>query len=207
LLMVRRGEVIPVDADLVIIPGSKATIADLGALQAEGWDIDLKAHLRRGGRVLGVCGGYQMLGGRIEDPQGIEGVAGSVEGLGLLDVTTTMEPKKTLLAVSGTKIDGNAPFSGYEMHIGVTSGPDIGRPVLRFDTGKVDGARSADDRVRGVYVHGLFADDRQRAAWLEWIGAKGSDLAYDQAVEDTLEALARHLEVNVDVDGIMGLAK
>ncbi|MCX8502720.1 MAG: cobyric acid synthase [Beijerinckiaceae bacterium] len=207
LLMVRRGEVIPGDADLVIIPGSKATIADLAALRAEGWDIDLKAHLRRGGRVLGVCGGYQMLGSTIEDPQGIEGVAGGVAGLGLLDVSTIMAPKKTLLAVSGTKIDGNAPFSGYEMHIGVTSGPDTARPVLRFDTGQLDGARSADDRVRGVYVHGLFADDRQRAAWLDWIGAKGSDLAYDQIVEETLEALAEHLEVNIDIDGIIGLAK
>jgi len=207
LLMVRRGEVIPGDADLVIIPGSKATIADLAALRAEGWDIDLKAHLRRGGRVLGVCGGYQMLGSTIEDPQGIEGVAGGVAGLGLLDVSTIMAPKKTLLAVSGTKIDVNAPFSGYEMHIGVTSGPDTARPVLRFDTGQLDGARSADDRVRGVYVHGLFADDRQRAAWLDWIGAKGSDLAYDQIVEETLEALAEHLEVNIDIDGIIGLAK
>ncbi len=207
LLMVRRGEVIPADADLVIIPGSKATIADLAALRAEGWDIDLKAHLRRGGRVLGVCGGYQMLGSTIEDPQGIEGVAGGVAGLGLLDVSTIMAPKKTLLAVSGTKIDVNAPFSGYEMHIGVTSGPDTARPVLRFDTGQLDGARSADDRVRGVYVHGLFADDRQRAAWLDWIGAKGSDLAYDQIVEETLEALAEHLEVNIDIDGIIGLAK
>jgi len=207
LQMVRRGEVIPANADLVIIPGSKATIADLEALRAEGWDIDLKAHVRRGGRVLGVCGGYQMLGTRIEDPQGIEGVVGGIDGLGLLDVATTMEPKKTLLAVFGTKIDGNAPFSGYEMHIGVTSGPDTARSVLRFDTGKLDGARSVDDRVRGVYVHGLFADDRQRAAWLNWIGAQGSDLAYDRQVEDTLEALARHLEVNVDVDGIMGLAR
>ena len=207
LLMVRRGEVIPANADLVILPGSKATIADLEAVRAEGWDIDLKAHVRRGGRVLGVCGGYQMLGARIEDPQGIEGVAGGVDGLGLLDVSTLMEPKKTLLAVSGTKIDGNAPFSGYEMHIGVTTGPDTARPVLRFDTGRADGARSADDRVRGVYVHGLFADDQQRAAWLDWIGAKTSDLAYDQVVEDTLEALAKHLEVNIDVVGIMGLAK
>ena len=207
LLMVRRGEVIPADANLVIIPGSKATIADLEAVRAEGWDIDLKAHLRRGGRVLGVCGGYQMLGSTIEDPQGIEGVAGGIAGLGLLDVSTIMAPKKTLLAVSGTKIDGNAPFSGYEMHIGVTSGPDTARPVLRFDTGQLDGARSADDRVRGVYVHGLFADDRQRAAWLDWIGAKGSDLAYDQIVEETLEALAEHLEVNIDINGIIGLAK
>ncbi len=207
LLMIRRGEAIPGDADLVIIPGSKATIADLEALKAEGWDIDLKAHIRRGGRVLGVCGGYQMLGNRVEDPFGIEGAKGGIDGLGLLDVDTVMASNKTLLAVSGADIDGNAPFSGYEMHIGVTLGPDASRPILRFSDGKVDGARSVDDRVRGVYVHGLFADDRQRARWLDWIGAKGSDLAYDQLVEDTLEALAAHLEMYVDVDGIIGLAR
>ncbi len=207
LLMIRRGEAIPGDADLVIIPGSKATIADLEALRTEGWDIDLKAHLRRGGRVLGVCGGYQMLGNRVEDPFGIEGAKGGIDGLGLLDVDTVMASHKTLLAVSGTDIDGNAPFSGYEMHIGVTLGPDALRPLLRFSDGKMDGARSVDDRVRGVYVHGLFADDRQRARWLDWIGAKGSNLAYNQVVEDTLEALAAHLEMHVDVDGIIGLAR
>ena len=207
LLMIRRGEVIPADTDLVIIPGSKATIADLEALRAEGWDIDLKAHIRRGGRVLGVCGGYQMLGNRVEDPFGIEGAKGGIDGLGLLDVDTVMASNKTLLAVSGADIDGNTPFSGYEMHIGVTSGPDAFRPILRFSDGKVDGARSVDDRIRGVYVHGLFADDRQRARWLDWIGAKGSDLAYDQVVEETLEALAEHLEAHINMDALIALAR
>lgn len=207
LQMIKRGEAIPGDADLVIIPGSKATIADLEALRAEGWDIDLRAHVRRGGKVLGVCGGYQMLGQRIDDPHGIEGVAGGVEGLGLLDVSTVMEPKKTLIAVTGSSLADQAPFHGYEMHIGVTDGPDHQRPVLRFDDGRLDGAMSADGLVRGVYVHGLFADDQQRASWLQWIGASSSGFAYEASVENTLDALADHLEAHVDCDGLLTRAR
>jgi len=207
LQMIKRGEAIPGDADLVIIPGSKATIADLEALRSEGWDIDLRAHLRRGGKVLGVCGGYQMLGQRIDDPYGIEGAAGGVEGLGLLDVSTVMEPKKTLIAVTGSSLADQAPFHGYEMHIGVTKGPDHQRPVLRFGDGRLDGAMSADGLVRGVYVHGLFADDQQRASWLQWIGASSSGFAYEASVEKTLDALADHLEAHVDCDGLLTRAR
>ena len=207
LQMIRRGEAIPGDTDLVIIPGSKATIADLEALRSEGWDIDLRAHLRRGGKVLGVCGGYQMLGHRIDDPHGIEGVAGGVDGLGLLDVSTVMEPKKTLIAVTGSSLADQAPFHGYEMHIGVTDGPDHQRPVLRFADGRLDGAMSADGLVRGVYVHGLFADDQQRASWLQWIGASSSGFAYEASVENTLDALADHLEAHVDCDGLLTRAR
>ena len=207
LQMIKRGEAIPGDADLVIIPGSKATIADLEAVRSEGWDIDLRAHLRRGGKVLGVCGGYQMLGQRITDPHGIEGVAGGVDGLGLLDVSTVMEPKKTLIAVTGSSLADQAPFHGYEMHIGVTDGPDHQRPVLRFADGRVDGAMSADGLVRGVYVHGLFADDQQRASWFQWIGASSSGFAYEASVENTLDALADHLEAHVDCDGLLTRAR
>jgi len=207
LQMIKRGKAIPGDADLVIIPGSKATIADLEALRAEGWDIDLRAHLRRGGKVLGVCGGYQMLGQRIDDPHGIEGVAGGVDGLGLLNVSTVMEPKKTLIAVTGSSLADQAPFHGYEMHIGVTDGPDHQRPVLRFADGRLDGAMSADGLVRGVYVHGLFADDQQRASWLQWIGASSSGFAYEASVEKTLDALAGHLETHVDCDGLLTRAR
>ena len=207
LHMIRRGEAIPGDADLVIIPGSKATIADLEALRAEGWDIDLRAHVRRGGKVLGVCGGYQMLGRRIDDPHGIEGAAGGVDGLGLLDVSTVMETKKTLVAVTGSSLEDQAPFHGYEMHIGVTKGSDCERPLLHFGDGRLDGAMSADGRVRGVYVHGLFADDHQRASWIEWIGGSSSDFAYESSVEKTLDALADHLEAHVDCDGLLRLAK
>lgn len=207
LVFVRRGETIPVEAQLVIIPGSKATIADLAALREQGWHIDLAAHVRRGGRVLGVCGGYQMLGQRIEDPEGIEGDQRACEGLGLLDVSTVMAPAKTLAQVSGRCLIEGAPFTGYEMHLGVTTGPDALRPVLEMADGRRDGAMAANQRVRGVYVHGLFNDDRQRAAWLRWISAEASDLAYEQGVEDTLDALAAHLEKHIDCDRILSLAR
>ncbi len=207
LVFVRRGETIPVEAALVIIPGSKTTIADLAALRAQGWHIDLAAHVRRGGKVLGVCGGYQMLGRSIEDPLGIEGDAGACEGLGLLDVGTVMEASKTLKQVTGRCLAEGAPFTGYEMHIGRTDGPDRGRPLLEMADGRREGASSADGRVRGVYVHGLFSDDRQRRTWLNWIGADASDFAYEQGIEDTLDALAAHLEKHVDCGRILSLAR
>jgi len=207
LVFVRRGETIPVEAQLVIIPGSKATIADLAALREQGWHIDLAAHVRRGGRVLGVCGGYQMLGQRIEDPEGIEGEERACEGLGLLEVSTVMAPAKTLAQVAGRCLIEGAPFTGFEMHLGVTTGPDALRPLLEMADGRRDGAMAANQRVRGVYVHGLFNDDRQRAAWLRWIGAQASDLAYEQGVEDTLDALAAHLEKHIDCDRILSLAR
>ena len=157
--------------------------------------------------MLGVCGGYQMLGRSIEDPLGIEGEAGACEGLGLLDVGTVMEASKTLKQVTGRCLAEGAPFTGYEMHIGRTDGPDRRRPLLEMADGRREGASSADGRVRGVYVHGLFSDDRQRRAWLNWIGADASDFAYEQGIEDTLDALAAHLEKHVDCGRIFSLAR
>jgi adenosylcobyric acid synthase len=200
------GEAIPGDARLVVLPGSKTTILDLEALRAAGWDIDLKAHVRRGGLVLGLCGGYQMLGRRIGDPNGTEGEACSVEGLGFLDCETILDGDKALEEVEGFCVDRGTPFKGYEMHIGRTSGPDLGRPVLRFADGRKDGAVSADGRVMGCYVHGLFADDRQRASWLERLDAEPSGLEYEAAVEETLDRLAAHLERHIDCDALLGLA-
>jgi adenosylcobyric acid synthase len=207
LMMVKRGEPIPAEASLVIIPGSKATIADLAALREAGWDIDLRAHVRRGGKVLGLCGGYQMLGTMIDDPHGIEGPASRIEGLGLLDIETVMAPKKTLLSVTGQLIENQSRFHGYEMHIGVTNGADCERPLLRFDDGRSDGAASKNHLVRGIYVHGIFADDQQRASWLEWIGADSSSLAFETMIDATLDALADHLEAHVDCDGLLKLAR
>jgi adenosylcobyric acid synthase len=207
LVLLRQGEPIPADADLVLLPGSKATIADLEALRREGWDIDIKAHLRRGGRILGLCGGYQMLGRRIRDLDGVEGPPGEVEGLGLIDVDTLLTSDKSLKPVSGESCVGAAPFSGYEMHVGVTSGPDTSRPVLRFADGRSDGAMSADGRVQGAYVHGLFAEPRQRLALLQSFGLAGSGLSYEADVEATLDGLAAHLAAHIDLDRLLSLAR
>jgi adenosylcobyric acid synthase len=204
LVRVRPGAALPGDAALVILPGSKATIADLTALRHAGFDIDIAAHLRRGGMVLGLCGGYQMLGRAIRDPAGIEGPAGVAKGLGLLDVETVLIDDKRLEPARGDA-DG-VPFSGYEMHMGVTTGPDCARPFARFSGGTPDGARSADGRVIGTYIHGLFNDDRQRSAWLERLGAGPSAIAHDALVERTLDRLAAHLAAHVDVERMLSLA-
>ncbi|MBF9196723.1 cobyric acid synthase [Microvirga terrestris] len=207
VVLVEPGQPLPADAALVLLPGSKTTIDDLTFIRQQGWDIDLKAHVRRGGWVIGLCGGYQMLGTRIDDPFGIEGEAGrSVEGIGLLDVATTLTARKRLEAVTGTSTDG-VPFSGYEMHIGETSGPDASRqPFARLANGQADGAVSADGRVVGTYVHGLFADDRQRARWLNLLGAATSDLAYETLVDDILDRFADHLEAHLDCKRLLAIS-
>jgi adenosylcobyric acid synthase len=204
LVFVPPGEPLPV-CDCVILPGSKATMADLGFLRTQGWDIDLLAHVRRGGRVLGICGGYQMLGRRIADPEGIEGPAGAAEGLGLLDVETILGGDKTLERVEGICAVNDAPFAGYEMHVGKTSGSNCARPYLRLSDGRSDGAVSANRLVAGAYVHGLFADDRQRAAFLSSLGG-ASEVAYEALVERTLDRLADHLEQNLDCESILAAA-
>ena len=203
LMLVRPGTALPV-CDLVILPGSKATIADLTALRAAGWDGDLVAHRRRGGRVLGICGGYQMLGRSVADPGGVEGSAGCVPGLGMLAVDTVLGGDKHLVAVTGRSADG-ASFRGYEMHVGRTEG--AWAPLLRFDDGRVDGAVSADGLVTGCYVHGLFADDGQRAAWLRMLGSEPAPLDYEAGVEAVLDGLAAHLERHIDVGRLLALAR
>jgi adenosylcobyric acid synthase len=205
LVFVKSGEPIPV-CDCVILPGSKATIADLTFFRAEGWDVDLIAHVRRGGRVFGVCGGYQMLGKRVADPQGIEGPPGAVEGLGLLDVETVLTAEKTLERIEGENVLSGAPFAGYAMHVGRTTGADCARPLLRFADGRLDGAVARNGRVMGAYVHGLFADDRQRSAFLAALGAPSS-IAYETTVEAALDALADHLEAHLDCDGLLAAAR
>ena len=204
--LVERGQPIPV-SDLIVIPGSKATIADLAALRQECWDIDILAHVRRGGRVLGLCGGYQMLGRRIADPQGIEGPAGSTDGLSLLDVETVLSPEKRLVQVDGVTVADSTPFTGYEMHIGDTRGPDTDRPVVRLNDGRHDGAASPDGRVLGTYVHGFFAATGQRTAWLNRLGASSAGLDHGAQIESTLDALADHLEAHMDLDRLLALAR
>jgi adenosylcobyric acid synthase len=206
VVRVRAGSAIPGDADLIVLPGSKATIADLRTLRDAGFDIDIVAHRRRGGIVLGLCGGYQMLGRTIADPDGAEGPPGKVNGLGMLDVMTTLSSEKRLEPARGTTSDG-APFAGYEMHIGVTEGLDRARPFARLADGTPDGAVSADGRVIGTYIHGLFADDRQRAAWLMRLGAGPAQIVYDDLVEHTLDALAAHLAAHIDLDRLLKLSR
>ncbi len=206
VVRVRPGAALPGDADLIILPGSKATIADLAALRSAGFHIDIAAHLRRGGRALGLCGGYQMLGRFIDDPDGVEGAPEKAEGLALLDVATVLSRKKTLDRVGGTTADG-VPFRGYEMHTGVTRGKDCAHPFAYRSDRSPEGAISADGRVSGTYIHGLFTDDRQRSAWLARLGVGASAIAHDALIEDTLDGLAAHIAAHVDLDRLLTLAR
>ncbi len=206
LRLLARGTPIPGDCALVLLPGSKTTIADLAVLRAEGWEIDIRAHARRGGRVLGLCGGYQMLGSSIADPAGIEGPAATVPGLGLLDVDTVLTGDKRLEPAAGRLAAHDVPFAGYEMHMGRTAGPDCARPFLHFDDGRADGAIAADGRVAGTYVHGLFAADAARAALLRTLGAEPADFSHDADIDAALDALAAHLETHLDIDRLLALA-
>ena len=207
LQLVARGTPLPVGCDLLILPGSKATIADLATLRSEGWDIDLAAHARAGGRVLGLCGGYQMLGRSIADPEGIEGPPAAADGLGLLDVDTVLTGDKQLRRVSGMLATSGARFEGYEMHSGRTLGPATARPLARFDDGRGDGAVSENGRICGTYVHGLFMADECRAAWLAALGATGAVQPHEAAVEAALDALAAHVETHVDVERLLRIAR
>jgi adenosylcobyric acid synthase len=204
VVMVPPGQPIP-DAALIVLAGSKATIADLAFVRAQGWDIDIRAHHRRGRPVLGLCGGYQMLGRVVSDPHGIEGPVGSVPGLGLLDVETEIGRAKTVGAVSGTAL--GAPFDGYEIHMGRTTGPDTARPVGQFGDGRAEGAMSADGLVCGSYVHGLLGDARQRAAWLARIGVDGAGPDHRASIDAALDAIAATLERHVDVDALIALSQ
>ena len=204
LRMIGPGQVIPADAALVILPGSKATIADMRAMVAQGWDIDIRAHHRRGGAVLGICGGYQMLGRTIADPEGIEGPSETIAGLGLLEVDTLMSSGKALHQVQGHGLA--ADFTGYEMHMGATSGPDCARPFAILDGERTDGAISRDGRVLGSYVHGLLASAPLRNALLQRLGGQSAMADYAQTVEDALDEVAALLEQHADIDAMVALA-
>ena len=200
VVMVRAGEALPGDVDLILLPGSKATLADLTFIRDQGWDIDIAAHVRRGGVVLGICGGYQMLGRTVSDPDGIEGPPGEAFGLGMLDIDTVQTADKTLVEISGTETQTGTVVTGYEMHVGETRGPDTDRPMLDLSGGS-DGAISADGRVMGCYVHGLFGSDAFRTAFLQRLrpGARAA-LNYEAGVDDALDALADHLEAHLDIE-------
>jgi adenosylcobyric acid synthase len=204
--LVSPGRTLPL-CDLILLPGSKATLVDLAALRAEDWDIDIKAHVRRGGQVLGLCAGYQMLGRLIRDPNGIEGAPGEAVGLGLLDVETEMTGEKLLTAAEGVEAMSGAPVKGYEMHVGRTSGRDTDRPMLKL-SGRADGALSRNGRVMGCHLHGLFASDTFRRAFLERLGGAGDPMLDNEArIEGALDSLARHLELHLDLDALLAIAR
>ncbi len=203
--IIEAGRALPGDADLVLLPGSKSTIGDLEFLRAHGWDTDIFAHVRRGGHVIGICGGYQMLGRIVSDPEGIEGSAGAVAGLGLLDVTTVMTPKKQLSLVEGREIESDTPLTGYEIHIGETGGPDCARPWLEIGNGP-HGAMSKSGKVRGCYLHGLFASNQFRQIALSRLGHGGTPTDYALSIDETLDRLADHMGRNLDCEAILELA-
>ena len=205
LMLVRPGRPLPRDAALVILPGSKATLADLAFMRREGWDIDILAHHRHGGHVLGLCGGYQMLGRRIADPDGREGLPWEAPGLGLLDIDTVLQGEKRLAEARGRDIASGAEVKGYEMHLGITTGAGLARPMLDLG-GRPDGAVSPDGRVAGCYLHGVFAGDTFRHAFLARLGAVGS-AAYEKTVEAALDRLADHLEQYLDVPALLAAAR
>lgn len=205
--MIRPGRSLPLDRDLIILPGSKSTVSDLGKLKSEGWDIDIRAHVRRGGVVLGLCGGFQMLGRQISDPHGVEGQAGSAAGLGLLAVETVLSPDKAVRPVAGRDSLTGVPIAGYEIHLGMTTGPGTERPFVVLN-GRHDGACSADGRVLGTYIHGLFASDAFRAQFLaRFRNGEVSRLAYEERIDATLDALANHVARHIDCDQLMTIAE
>jgi adenosylcobyric acid synthase len=206
LILVPPGRPLPRDAALILLPGSKATLADLAFLRAQGWDIDILAHHRQGGHVIGLCGGYQMLGRQIADPDGIEGPPGKAVGLGLLDIATVLGRDKALRPVAGIDIASGAPVTGYEMHVGVTSGPALQNPMLDLD-GRSEGAVSADGCVAGSYVHGLFASNEFRRAFFARLGATAGQLDYGHLIETTLDRFADHLEAHLNLDALLAAAK
>ncbi|OCC24182.1 cobyric acid synthase CobQ [Croceicoccus estronivorus] len=204
LSMIPPGRAIPGDADLIILPGSKATIADMAAIRAEGWDIDILAHRRRGGAIMGICGGYQMLGTDIADPHHIEGTQGSIAGLGLLEVQTTLTRSKSLRQTTGSAL--GAQFSGYEMHVGETHGKDRARPFAILDHGGTDGAVSADGRVIGTYVHGMLTNTGLRAAFLRQFGSLSDGIDHDTVVDSALDAIAEDLEKYCDINSMLTIS-
>lgn len=206
VVLVPPGEPLPADAALILLPGSKSTIADLKFLRAQGWEIDLLAHHRRGGRVLGLCGGFQMLGETIADPDGVEGAPDTIAGLGLLPMKTVISADKALRETRGTALWSGAAVHGYEIHCGRSTGPALERPMLML-AGGADGAVSEDGRAMGCYLHGLFAADAFRRDLLAMLGGRGkAALNYDAQIERIVDHWADHLERHLELDRIAALA-
>ncbi len=205
LTFVGPGQPIP-PADLIILPGSKSVRPDLAFLREQGWDAAIQRHLRYGGKLLGICGGLQMLGHTLADPHGLEGAAGESEGLGLLDLRTVLEPEKQLCNVSGRLALEDAPVSGYEIHAGVTEGPALANPAVRLSDGRADGALSDDGQVMGTYLHGLFESSASSAALLRWAGLREvQHIDYHALRERDIERLADQVEAYLDTEKLRAL--
>lgn len=207
LTLVKEGEVLPGDCDLVIIPGTKSTMADLKFLKKQGWHLDLSSHLRRGGKILGICGGYQILGNAITDPDKIESDVPFVEALGLLGVQTKITPTKTLVKSHGFHLETKTYFQGYEIHMGETSGTDCQRPFSRIN-GQLEGAISKSGLVMGSYIHGMFSTDKFRKEFIKSITdiSFSSSVNHSDLVNGTLEELADQLEKVLDIEAFFKMA-
>lgn len=207
VIIVSPGEILPVEADLIIIPGSKSTRADLAFLNSQGWDIDIKAHARRGKKVLGICGGFQMLGQTISDPKGIEGVPGTSQGLGLLQVDSVLTKAKQLRLENAIDSRFGCALRGYHMHLGETTGVDKSQP-FSTQNNVPEGAISEAGNVMGTYLHGLFSADDFRQNFIADLGAKSTKpMNYEHRIEQVLDALAAHLEASLDLDALLKLAQ
>jgi len=207
LQFIDPGQVIPADLDLIIIPGSKTTRADLGFLKTQGWDIDIKSHYRRGKKILGICAGFQMLGQTIADPFAIEGEAGISDGLGLLQVETNLSERKQLRTEKAKDQKFGLPLNGFHMHMGATKGPDCNNG-FSIASNVAEGAVSADGLVFGTYLHGVFAMDEFRQKFLaDLVDDQLAQFNYQQRVEEVLDELAEHLEQYLDLDELLKLAR
>ena len=203
LQFVKPGDDLP-PADLIILPGSKSVRGDLKALRDRGWDKQISRHVRFGGKLIGICGGYQMLGQSIGDPLGIESELGNSAGLGYLNISTTLTSKKILKQISGElTLDGTThPVKGYEIHAGVC---EVNETQPFMLDGKADGAISADNQILGSYLHGIFDEPQACNAILNWAGYHqriAPDMA--QLREANLNRLADSLEASLDLDSLFG---
>ena len=202
LQFIPPGQALPGNADLVILPGTKATIADLAFFRAQGWDVDLAAHVRRGGKVLGLCGGFQMLGERISDPDGIEGATKFAKGLGLINMQTTMQPEKQVANVVGSTLAGDVSFAGYEIHAGHSTGPGLTQPFVLIGNAP-HGAVTEDGNIMGAYVHGLFESGAFRQYFLAQLGAKSDRTDHHSKIDRALDVLADEMETALNLDGLL----
>jgi adenosylcobyric acid synthase len=205
LVFVRHGQKLPPDTNLILLAGSKSTIADMVEFENNGWAEEIRQFAQRGGQIIGICGGYQMLGSTISDPEKIEGVRDEIAGLGLLDVKTVLGAAKNVRTSKAVSSEFEVALNGYEIHLGVTTGADCANPMIEID-GTGQGARSKDGRIRGCYLHGLFANGAYRAHLIRSLGGNSSGKSHLVEINSALDELAQDMERHLDIDGLLKLA-